>query len=296
MPLYYHFSEPLDTLNVSELRSLQWELEKYYHHQILNSPSGSQRAEIINMAYSDISQILHKVKSLSNSSPTFGLQERDSKLVVSLLGDSSSKKFFEVGFGLGKLLTLVSRHGHYVSGVEPASSLVDFANSSISRSYNLGLIAGDLLSLNNQLLSHKFDLIYWNDVIEHVHPEDVPICISKLYSLLKPGGSLITITPNWHVRPSDITRLFCPPRTSAQGLHLKEYTLCELCSLLQSSGFSRLRVPFVCTRSRSILLGSGFLRLKLLLEPILELLPIKLARIVAGGLGYYCVIATRIES
>ena len=57
--------------------------------------------------------------------------------------------------------------------------------------------------------------------------------------MLVPGGQLLTITPNWHVRPSDVTVAFCPPRTASAGLHLKEYTLREVSDLLPSPGSGR---------------------------------------------------------
>ena len=55
--------------------------------------------------------------------------------------------------------------------------------------------------------------------------------------MLATGGQLLTITPNWHVRPSDVTVAFCPPRTASAGLHLKEYTLGEVRDLLRRAGF-----------------------------------------------------------
>ena len=61
--------------------------------------------------------------------------------------------------------------------------------------------------------------------------------------MLAPGGQLVTITPNWHGRPSDVTAAICPPRTDAEGLHLKEYTLVEVSEMLRRAGFTRLATP-----------------------------------------------------
>ena len=61
--------------------------------------------------------------------------------------------------------------------------------------------------------------------------------------MLAPGGQLVTITPNWHCRPADVTAAICPPRTDAAGLHLKEYTLVEVSHMLRRAGFSRVATP-----------------------------------------------------
>jgi len=111
--------------------------------------------------------------------------------------------------------------------------------------------------------------------------------------VLIPGGSLVTITPNWLLRPSDITRDFCPARTDSQGLHLKEYRLAEVTRLLNRAGFKRVATPLAVSRNRIYLVrGDGRLP-KQWVEPLLDRLPVRTATLVCRGLGMSCTIATK---
>jgi SAM-dependent methyltransferase len=104
---------------------------------------------------------------------------------------------------------------------------------------------------------------------------------------------LITITPNWHVRPSDITRLFQPARTAAAGVHLKEYTLREVTSLLRQAGFARVATPLVVLPGRMVLCGTGLAGLKRAAERGLEALPYALTRLFCRGAALSTTIATK---
>ena len=117
--------------------------------------------------------------------------------------------------------------------------------------------------------------------------------LQRVFDLLHPGGQLVTITPNWHMRPSDITREICPPRTEAAGLHLKEYTLGQVTEMLWQAAFHQVTVPLCVLPGWMITLGAGLARAKRLLEPCLEGLPFRLAELLCRGLGLSCTIATK---
>ncbi len=111
--------------------------------------------------------------------------------------------------------------------------------------------------------------------------------------MLPPGGQLVTVTPNWHVRPSDVTSLVRPPRTEAQGLHLKEYTLREVRGMLRRAGFAKVATPLVVLPKRFVLCGGGMIGMKCALEPALEWLPFAAARLACRGFALSCTIATK---
>ena len=85
----------------------------------------------------------------------------------------------------------------------------------------------------------------------------------------------------------------CPPRTEAAGLHLREYTLREVTRLLRRPGFRRIATPLFLTYQRAFMFAGGLARLKRLLEPALEGLPLRPAQILCRGLGLGCTIATK---
>ena len=138
-----------------------------------------------------------------------------------------------------------------------------------------------------------WSLIYWNDVFEHIPPDEIGDWLQRIYQMLPPGGQLVTITPNWLCRPSDVTGRICPPRTEAEGLHLKEYTLAEVSGMLRRTGFTHVATPLVVMPQQIVLCGNGLIGLKRLLEPSLERLPYRFARLLCRGLGLSCTVATK---
>jgi SAM-dependent methyltransferase len=70
---------------------------------------------------------------------------------------------------------------------------------------------------------------YSNQVLEHMHPDDVRDHLADVHRVLAPGGRLLCITPNRVTGPHDISRHFTE---RASGLHLSEYSIGELCDLL----------------------------------------------------------------
>jgi hypothetical protein len=95
------------------------------------------------------------------------------------------------------------------------------------------------------------------------------------------------------MRPMDITGDFFPPRTEAQGVHLKEYTLGEVTALLTQAGFRRVATPLFVTPDRIALAGNGLAAIKRLAEPALEWLPFRLAKLLVRGFGLSCTVATK---
>jgi hypothetical protein len=104
----------------------------------------------------------------------------------------------------------------------------------------------------------------------------------------------MTITPNWHIRPSDVTRDVFPPRTEASGLHLKEYTLREVTALLRQAGFRKVATPLLVTHRTMLLCGGGLASWKRCFEPCLEWLPFLPARLLCRGMGLSITLAKRI--
>ena len=78
------------------------------------------------------------------------------------------------------------------------------------------------------------DFAYSNDVVEHLHPEDVQDHLRAVHRVLRPGGRYLCITPNRRSGPHDVSRHFA---TTPQGFHLREYTAGELADALRAAGF-----------------------------------------------------------
>ncbi len=177
-----------------------------------------------------------------------------------------------------------------MAGVEVSAAVHRQACELLGPNYREWLLVGDVRTIATGQ-QERHSLIFWNDVFEHIPPDEIAEYLQALRSMLAPGGLLVTITPNWHIRPSDITADFCPRRTEAIGLHLKEYTLREVTALLREAGFQRIRTPLLQTRKKIVTCGSGLTATKHLCEPLLERLPFRLAEILCRGFSLNCTLA-----
>jgi len=290
--------ENISGMNEHELRQLQWEQERQFAQRILAADKGSrQRAEATRQAYNTVIAILDAVEGPLDETLVMGMDHRYEQIVLHSLRQQSRQglrpAFFEIGYGAGSLLKRLSDCGYEVAGIEVCDSLCQRARRLMGPHQATRLLLGDFLGHDFDTSEHRYSLIYWNDVFEHIPPDEIGDYLDKIHDLLIPGGSLVTITPNWHMRPNDVTAVMCPPRTEAAGLHLKEYSLREVTRLLRQRGFSRVATPLFFTHRRAFICRGGLAWLKRLLEPTLEWLPFRWAEILCRGFCLSCTIATK---
>lgn len=101
------------------------------------------------------------------------------------------------------------------------------------------------------------DVVYSNQLMEHLHPEDAQDQLRNILSALAPRGVYVCITPNRLMGPHDISKFFSH---QAGGLHLKEYTATELMALFKAIGFRRTDV-YVAIRNRYLRMPNALVRL-----------------------------------
>jgi SAM-dependent methyltransferase len=85
------------------------------------------------------------------------------------------------------------------------------------------------------------DVIFSNQLMEHLHPDDAAIQLKNIFNSLKRHGVYYCVTPNRLSGPHDVSRSF---DDEATGLHLKEYTVTELVSMFRQAGFVRTKIYF----------------------------------------------------
>lgn len=288
----------LSRLSYDELLRLQWQQERQFARQILSAPKGSvARTEAMLRANDTVTRILAAKRGLADQPMAMGLRPRTERLVLEVLARQRRRgvgpSLLEIGFGSGLLLRRVRDAGYPFAGIEASEAMHEQACRLLGSEYRPRLHLGDFLGYEFPPSQRRFSLVYWNDVFEHIPPDETPDYLRRIHEFLVPGGQLLTITPNWHVRPSDVTRMMLPPRTEAVGLHLKEYTLREMVGLLRRAGFARVATPLGVLPRRMVLCGRGLIGLKCLAEPALEWLPFRLARLLCGALALSTTIATK---
>ncbi len=290
-----------------ELLSFQCEQEPLFARAIEATEKGSDgRREITQQAYTTICAVLARMTvaypgntSLSQEdSFAMGMDPRYSDLILRLLSQQKAAGveggLFEVGFSAGVLLEQVALVGYEVGGLEVVEELRQQAMSKLDEEHHGRLLVGDFCKLDLSEHVGRYSVVYWNDVFEHIPTDEIVDYVRVIHSLLAPGGKLVTITPNWHMRPSDVTDVFKPPRSEAVGFHLKEYTSREVCAVVREAGFSSVETPTYISRKRIYLTGiPGLTALKNGLEPLLEWLPYRAAVQCCRRFGLNCTVATK---
>jgi len=279
-----------------ELAQLFWDEERTWATMIKKTAKGSQeRADVTRVAYDSIATIVTQLQHPEGGPVTLGLSSRSIRLALRMLNGRkaagvASPKLFEIGYGTGGLLAAISEKGFDVGGIEVSQYLHDQAKARINAKYHKHLHMGDFVTSPLDGPDTAYDVVWWNDVLEHVPVDSAQDFFHRAYKIIRPGGALITLTPNWHVRPSDVTRSHMPPRSEAVGFHLKEYTMREVRDMLKSAGFSRVTMPLITTRNRAFMVGSGLCGVKCFFEPVLEHLPFKVTKVLCGGFAMNCTI------
>ncbi|MBN1911125.1 MAG: methyltransferase domain-containing protein [Pirellulales bacterium] len=290
--------QDLGRLSRDELAALQWRQEQEFAARILATSKGSaERADTVRQAYETVTRLYAAAWCEADQPLVMGCGSREARFVVRLLERQARRgrpaRLFEIGYSGGVLLKRVSDAGFPVAGIEVSPTLREQAVKLLGSENAASLHVGDFLQDDLPGAEGPFGVVYWNDVFEHLLPDETHDYLRRIHSMLAPGGCLVTITPNWHRRPSDITRVFCPPRTEAAGLHLREYTLRQMVAQLHSAGFRRVATPLLATPDRLVVCGRGGIGLKRFAEPLLERLPFRLAQLLCRGLALSTTIAIK---
>lgn len=154
----------------------------------------------------------------------------------------SDTRFVEVGAGDCALAFALSGLVKHVYAVDVSSIITEHRQQ--PRNFDLLISDGSNIPLPDE----SVDVVYSNQLMEHIHPDDAIEQLQDIYRVLKPNGCYLCITPNRINGPWDISRYF---DNVARGLHLKEYTNNELQSLFGHAGF-RECVPYVGFRNSYI--------------------------------------------
>ncbi len=90
----------------------------------------------------------------------------------------------------------------------------------------------------NDLESNSIDVVFSDQLIEHIHPEDTKLHFELAHRILKKGGKYIFRAPHPMSGPHDVSAFFCD---EAEGFHLKEWTYKEMGGLLKNAQYSKFQ-------------------------------------------------------
>jgi SAM-dependent methyltransferase len=151
------------------------------------------------------------------------------RLRLMYLGDVAPGRLLEIGCGDGTRLAQLRARGWQVQGQE-----IDPQAAVQARARGLPIHLGKLETAN--FPDSGFDAVIMNHVIEHVH--DPVALLKESRRVLKPGGKLITVTPNiesfGHLRFGPAWRGLEPPR------HFQIFSPRTLSAVAARAGIKRI--------------------------------------------------------
>jgi SAM-dependent methyltransferase len=149
------------------------------------------------------------------------------QLVKERLNDSTV--FVEFGPGDCRFAFEVCKHVKKVYAVD----ISDQRAEKLQVPENFELIIYD--GYNLDIESDSVDVAFSDQLIEHLHPEDVEDHFQLVKRILGDDGLYILRTPHAFFGPHDISKYFSD---EPEGLHLKEWTYSEIGKILKRLNFS----------------------------------------------------------
>ncbi len=266
---YKKFFGISDQTPISEQMVLtHWELEKQLTHDLLSTVP-EQRWETFERCYSQLYQEINWLNKLgSTSSETLEMWR-------SVLG-SPPQQIYEIGSGKGDLISYLARCGFDCKATEITRERGE--KHVAGACPNLAWKTSDGVHLHHFEPNQTYDVVISDQVIEHLHPEDLETHLKAVQQILVNEGRYIFRTPHRFTGPYDVSRVL--ELNEPQGMHLKEYTYQELTKALNQAGFDQVSYAFVPSKLRShlqpdqaVLFRRFYLQLLLGVERSLALIP-----------------------
>jgi len=245
-----------------EARSMEqlhkdYEIEKELAARLRNA-SRQERRLLYSSVYDEYYERVPQAPQLiRKSSPE--LTAVEVSIQMSFLNRFLNKEttFLEVGPGDCALSIEVSKHVKQVFTVDVSAKI----SEGFTRAHNFKHIISDGSSI--PVPKNSISIVYSNQLMEHLHPDDVFEQLQNIYNSLITGGHYICITPNRLCGPHDVSKYF---DMVATGFHLKEYSISELVKLFKKIGFSScdsyvgvkgyyIKVPITFQRLLEALMG-----------------------------------------
>lgn len=220
-----------------------FEIEKKFHDAILSEVSFDKRKQL----YKEVYNIVHEIYG-SASSNIAQRSIQKNKIAEIFKKELEGKKILDVGCGAGLFLESIERNMKY----EKLVGLDVYFPDSMLENSKIEYIKSDIIDFS---LEEKFDVVFSDQVMEHIAPSDLGLHLSSIRRVLKDRGLLIVIMPNRLFGPTDVTRIIdftYSGITKAQGTHLNESTYSEMISMLNKNGFSNFRTILPIPKIRRI--------------------------------------------
>jgi ubiquinone/menaquinone biosynthesis C-methylase UbiE len=216
-----------------ELRQ-HYVIERGLADRLRNAPAAARR-QLYHEVYDEL---LRRVPHHPMLRARFDAQEQDRRARAVEQQLAFLKQFFtprtifmEIGAGDCALSLGAASYVERVYSIEVSEEIV----STVRSPSNMKLVLSDGLSI--PVPEESVNVAFSDQLMEHLHPDDAREQLKNIYRSLSPGGRYLCVTPSKLYGPRDISAGF---DETATGLHLREYSACELSGILREVGFRKV--------------------------------------------------------
>jgi SAM-dependent methyltransferase len=260
-----------------------YEIERGLANQLRHAATKSDRRRLYGDVYRQRSELIPHhplVVRAGDAAAQVDAARAQVALLMPFVGPNT--RFCELGAGDAAVSRSIAPHVGLAVALDVTDALAPASDPSIGFEFHV-FDGFDLECDENSL-----DVVYSNDVVEHLHSDDMLDQAESVRRALRPGGVYICVTPNRLSGPHDISRHFSD---SPKGFHLREYTVTELTGVFKDAGFARVKILLTVGGKRlSPLLPATLIRP---VEKLLAMFPPAIRRPVARGLAAVKVVVVK---
>lgn len=227
-----HLKKPLPTNRSFEQIKNHYLVEKAITER-LKSSSREERMLIFATMYDELFSKVPDHPRLTrrqSTQLTSSINKGKSAIVNKFI--NKSDVFIEFAPGDCRFAYKVSKQVKYAYGID----ISDQRNPTDSIPDNFKLIVYDGYSLD-EIENNSIDIVFSDQLIEHLHPEDTRLHFELVYRILKENGMYVFRTPHSLTGPHDVSQYFS---YKAECFHLKEWSYTEIRRMIMDLGYSGL--------------------------------------------------------
>ncbi|APE01669.1 SAM-dependent methyltransferase [Alteromonas mediterranea] len=227
-----HIRKPLPSNRTYEQVFNHYQVEKNLASQ-LKAANRESRKEIYSKMYDELfSKVPDHPRLTKRNDETESRKKVSHRMAFIKRFLKRDKVFVEFASGDGRLLKKAAQHCRQAIGVD----ISDQRDKSEHFPENTSVVVYDGYDLS-QIENESVDFVFSDQLIEHLHDEDVAHHFAIVNQILKKGGVYAFRTPHAFCGPHDVSQYFS---NDPECFHLKEWTFEDVKSI-EKNGFEQVK-------------------------------------------------------